>query len=452
MIQMKKLKYKHIERKKERKKKRKKTTNIMIEEIQEKKEEIQEEEIQEKKEEIQEEEIQEDDENDVQNIIQFILILLDEKEMEKDEIIDVLHEMFIDEDNLDIYIQFALDIYSIYNEQVDIKQQVQQVDIKQIERQILFLRFQFQPPQRTLEWYLFRYNMITASNAWKALGSQCSINNLICEKCQPLKQEDDDSNKKMTNVNSPMHWGQKYEPISVDIYENKYQTKIELFGCIRHPQYSFLGASPDGINVDSSSPLFGRMLEIKNVVSREITGIPKNDYWIQMQLQMEVCDLNICDFLETKFIEYENKMEYEKDETLNLKGYFMFFIDSFLVPHYIYKPIDLTDPILIKEWDKQTFQTYTSSPFYWKWAKRCYWKLEKLSCIVVERDKLWFQQNISKISAVWDIIVKERISGEYISRLPNKKMKVDKKTKSELNQEKKQEQEQSSLGLLLTIE
>ena len=32
------------------------------------------------------------------------------------------------------------------------------------------------------------------------------------------------------------------------------------------------------------------MLEIKNPVSREITGIPKEEYWIQMQLQMEMSE------------------------------------------------------------------------------------------------------------------------------------------------------------------
>ena len=32
-----------------------------------------------------------------------------------------------------------------------------------------------------------------------------------------------------------------------------------------------------GINVDKKSPLFGRMLEIKNIVNREITGIPKKN-------------------------------------------------------------------------------------------------------------------------------------------------------------------------------
>lgn len=67
-----------------------------------------------------------------------------------------------------------------------------------------------------------------------------------------------------------------------------------------------MGASPDGINVDVNSERYGRMLEIKNIVNREINGIPKKEYWVQMQMQMEVCDLDECDFLETKFVEYEN--------------------------------------------------------------------------------------------------------------------------------------------------
>jgi len=44
-----------------------------------------------------------------------------------------------------------------------------------------------------------------------------------------------------------------------------------------------------------------------------ITGIPKEDYYIQMQLQMEVCDLNECDFVETKFIEYDSYNDYIED-------------------------------------------------------------------------------------------------------------------------------------------
>ena len=97
--------------------------------------------------------------------------------------------------------------------------------------------------------------------------------------------------------------GVKYEPVTILIYEDMYKTKVEEFGCIQHPEYNFIGASPDGINIDETNNKFGKMLEIKNIVNREITGIPKTEYWIQTQIQMETCDLNECDFLETRFSE-----------------------------------------------------------------------------------------------------------------------------------------------------
>ena len=44
-----------------------------------------------------------------------------------------------------------------------------------------------------------------------------------------------------------------------------YKTKVKDYGCIQHDKYKFLGASPDGINVDINiTTLYGRMVEIKN--------------------------------------------------------------------------------------------------------------------------------------------------------------------------------------------
>ena len=146
-------------------------------------------------------------------------------------------------------------------------------------------------------------------------ASDYSQTQLILEKCETLNID----KFKVTNTNSPLHWGQKYEPVSILYYESIYSTKVDEFGC-SHSKYSFIAASPDGIICDQSSNLFGRMLEIKNVVSREITGIPKMEYWIQMQLQMEVCDLNECDFLETKFVEYSSQEEYLLDDETKYKG------------------------------------------------------------------------------------------------------------------------------------
>ena len=54
---------------------------------------------------------------------------------------------------------------------------------------INYLRDIPQPDQRTPEWYLCRYNMITASSAWKALDSEKIKNSYIYEKCSPLKTD-----------------------------------------------------------------------------------------------------------------------------------------------------------------------------------------------------------------------------------------------------------------------
>ena len=80
---------------------------------------------------------------------------------------------------------------------------------------------------------------------------------------------DDDYKKKMgTNIFSACHNGHKYEPLSIMIYEDKYKTKVGEFGCIKHKDIKFLRASPDGINIDEKSKRFGRMVEVKNPVSR----------------------------------------------------------------------------------------------------------------------------------------------------------------------------------------
>jgi putative phage-type endonuclease len=302
-----------------------------------------------------------------------------------------------------------------------------------------------QPTQRTDEWYKFRHNLITASNAYKAFESQSTINQLIYEKCQPLKKSNDDKNANMNtttilptmvNINTPFHWGQKYEPLSVMLYEYLYNTKVADFGCIKHDHYHFLGASPDGINVDLNSERFGRMLEIKNIVNREINGIPKKEYWIQMQLQMEVCDLDECDFLETKFVEYESANEFFKElesetcsdeiKALDKKGVVIYFHNILEAkPFYVYKPLNIVKMEDILKWEEDMIELYQSSQHNMTYIKSNYWKLEKLSCVLVSRNQTWFKNNIQAIENVWNIIEKERITG-YEHRAPNKKPKVKK--------------------------
>ena len=102
-------------------------------------------------------------------------------------------------------------------------------------------------------------------------------------------------------------WGVKYEDVAVKLYELRNNTKVHEFGIMEHPTYKFISASPDGISVE------GIMLEIKCPPKRKITGIPPRHYWMQMQIQLEVCDLEYCDFLECKITEYSGINEYLED-------------------------------------------------------------------------------------------------------------------------------------------
>jgi putative phage-type endonuclease len=294
------------------------------------------------------------------------------------------------------------------------------------EQKIIGLREIPQPVQRTPEWYQFRWNLITASNAWKAFESQSTINQLIYEKCQPIKKFDGDGDEdvKMVNTNTSLHWGQKFEPLSVLIYEHKYKTQVEDFGCIQHKTYKFIGASPDGIIVNKNCDRYGRMLEIKNVVSRDINGIPKKEYWVQMQLQMEVCDLDECDFLETKFTEYTDYTAYKNDTTDKMKGIIIYFHTKDGKPFYVYKPLSIVEETDVTKWEDDTLSLYQSDKYNYTYMKFIYWKLDVFSCVLVLRNKDWFKNNIPQLEKVWKIIEQERVSG-YEHRAPVKKVKKE---------------------------
>jgi putative phage-type endonuclease len=276
-----------------------------------------------------------------------------------------------------------------------------------------------QPKQKTREWYEFRYSLISASNLWKVFGSECQRSSLIAEKCVAF--ESFQNRSQFMNTESAMHWGNKYEPVTVTIYEVMFGTQVGEFGCIRHPKYPFIGASPDGINIDPANPsLYGRMLEIKNIVNREITGIPKEDYWIQTQIQMETCDLDECDFMETRFKEYANEEQFYEDEETEYKGVILHFIERELtresMPIYKYMPPNLISSSSKWEIDEWIIEEREA-------AKRdglvlfnkVFWYLQEYSCVLIERNREWFKSAVPKIEDIWKKIMKERetFSGVY---------------------------------------
>jgi len=305
-------------------------------------------------------------------------------------------------------------------------------NIDGLSKQIDALKQMPQPKQKTKEWYEFRYNLITASNIWKALSSESQRNSLIYEKCKPFNSFQ--SNNSMTNTESAFHWGIKYEPLTVMVYEHMYQTKIDDFGCIQHPEHDFIGASPDGINIDpSNKERFGRMLEIKNIVNRDITGIPKEEYWVQTQVQMETCDLDECDFVETRFKEYPGEEEFYSDIEREYKGLILYFVvnttnmstqeisenlTNVNAPVYKYMPVDVScDKETIEQWVQSEKMSNPDLTLF----KRNYWYLDEISCVLIQRNKYWFEAALPLMCDTWTTILKERTDG-YEHRASKKRV------------------------------
>jgi putative phage-type endonuclease len=287
-----------------------------------------------------------------------------------------------------------------------------------IAKRIKILRDKEQPEQRTDEWYKFRWRHLTASSIWKVFESIKTRNQLLYSKCKPI----DVTKFSRVNTTSAMHHGQKYEQVSILIYEQKYNTEVEEFGCIEDDDVSYLAASPDGINVDPTSAVYGRLIEVKNPVSREITGIPKKDYWVQMQMQMAVTKLHVCDFVETSFKAYENEEEFLKDgeftraEDGSVKGIIVCFHDG-KGPVYKYPAVDI---------DRESFDIWLdaeieNSPNL-SWINNTYWRLNKFSCVVVKFNPQWYNKSLGKFKEAWDEILEYRKS-TYDHLKPTKRRK-----------------------------
>jgi len=278
------------------------------------------------------------------------------------------------------------------------------------------LKEKYQPDQRSPEWYAFRNQLLTASSISKVLGSAAKRNELICSKCNPTQII------QSNYTSGPMHWGIKYEPVSFEYYCYKNKTQVQSYGCIAHSEYPFIGASPDGINVLESSPLYGVMVEIKNPISRQINGNPKEEYWVQCQIQMEVCDLDTCDFVETKFTEYASEEEFNADGTFQLsqdnkhKGIILHFeVDGMY--HYEYLPFHSTKEEYLV-WEESVMIQYPN------YIKTMYWKLDCEQCTIIPRNKQWFQWFLPQIIELQSIIEREKNTDEWKVRLPKKKNKL----------------------------
>nr|QBK88479.1 MAG: YqaJ-like recombinase domain protein [Mimivirus LCMiAC01] len=343
------------------------------------------------------------------------------------------------------------------------------------------------PPQRSPEWFATRRCRVTASDGGTVLGKSkynAKYTFILKKVLEPKFQ---------SNVHC--YHGKKHEMTATMIYEYRMNIKVEEFGLIVHPTILYLAASPDGISprykLDGihRSKYVGRMLEIKVPSLRKIkmSGPIKDHicpihYWIQVQLQLECCDLEECDFWQCKITEYENRAEFiddtDSDEPFrSLKSGFekgcliqlmprkrayewiyedkdedgcetywneKKYLDAvYADAQFIYPPkIEMT-PYECDLWIAKTMaelQILTKKDTVirdgreekndikdYVFDKVIYWNLVESKNVTIKRDRIWFKEKLPEFKKMWDYVIffrenpdKTEILTEYINSMPIK--------------------------------
>ena len=310
----------------------------------------------------------------------------------------------------------------------DLKKNTQSRE-KYLREQVIKIANEPQPEQRSPEWYLMRESMVTASDWGTILGENhyAKSESVLLKKCDP--------NAPFIS-NDAMKWGIKYEAVAVQIYEHRNKTKVLEFGCLRHPIYSFLGASPDGITED------GTMVEIKCPSSREITGEPPSYYWCQVQGQLEVCELDRCDFLECNIKEYIDESDYDNDNFYHTNGnekgvVAEFFKISDKTFFFEYSPVGIIGNELT-QWKGEMENKYSGNICF---AAFSYWYLERVSCVPIYRNQEWFYKALPQLNDFWNKVLYYREVGLDKLKEDLQKVKDDKKMVREERREEKAKKE-----------
>tara|TARA_B100000575_G_scaffold290196_1_gene293410 strand:+ start:2863 stop:4131 length:1269 start_codon:yes stop_codon:yes gene_type:complete len=303
------------------------------------------------------------------------------------------------------------------------------------------------PEQRSPEWYSIRDKMLTASSLADSLGKGHfkTREALLIEKT---------SKEPPSRFSSHIiEWGVRYEPVATMFYEKMNNLTVLEFGLVPHPNFTIFGASPDGIcDIDSPDDYIGRMLEIKCPPVRKFTKEVPEHYWMQMQGQLECCDLEECDFLQVKLLEYETEQEYQEDKRIeddilkegftsdNLpKGLVLSFVTNPEKYHYEYSEFYQSYDQL-KKWAEKTIEDYSGE---YDEIKYHWWKIDHYECTLVYRDRDWWLQTMPEILNFWEDV-------EHYRKIGNQEL-IDKKEERKKKRQSKKPEKKSIPKNIITI-
>ena len=325
------------------------------------------------------------------------------------------------------------------------------------------------PEQRTKEWYDYRSGIMTASPGGcyifvSEYEYELSKKGIICIdlKGKPIQKKHIGTKRcncfpgwkqqveikcigqKTWASNRHTRHGVKSEPIITAIYERKTGQMVLEVGIMPHRSIDWIGASPDGIRLD------GIMVEIKAPTRDYLTEMPVMQYWIQMQLQMEVCDLDECDFVESRIKDYESKDEFINDKFYNEEGELVYHLTSDgnpkgivltieknisqgdlnqMVREYVY-PFPASKYFESREEEEDWIRSWISEKIETNVdmfidddtrVRVSYYKVVEWQNHRIKRDKEWFKLRLPDFQESWNTILKYRKEGVPDEFIPKQK-------------------------------
>lgn len=186
-----------------------------------------------------------------------------------------------------------------------------------------------QVEQRSEKWYEDMQHMITASEFSKLFDSERSRGHMVLSKITAQEKKSFPTACPTEYMNA-IAWGVRFEPVVRMHLEELWKCKIYESGRIKHKENNHLGASPDGIIIEChDKKRYGRLVEIKCPYTREVGKKIPFEYWCQMQIQMEVTDLNECEYVEVEVkSKGQKKMDIVFDDSDIIKYIYLFEKDS----------------------------------------------------------------------------------------------------------------------------
>jgi len=243
--------------------------------------------------------------------------------------------------------------------------------------------------QRTDAWHDRRSNMLTASEISKAKSSAtaASRRELILSKLTPRTGG--------SGGVASLDWGTQFEEVAKELVEQS-GVQIKDLACVVHPEYSFLGASPDGLLLGTER--HGRLIEIKCPISREVDPVAPipDSYYDQIQLQLACTGLQECEYAEFKFVKHSYAEWTVSDK---IKSCFAVNTQTRAV---VYKK--LADVRTIQEW----MVSFMEDRLDWDVV---YWSLGARKELLIQKDTDWFSSNLPSFTSVWQEVIQYRTAG-----------------------------------------